>query len=58
MVRTDPGHVFLYVPYGTPVPEIERDIDAIQAGASCNPTSQMTNFSYSGLLFRFACVGK
>ncbi len=58
IVRTDPGHAFLYVPYGTPIPQIERDIDAIHAGGSCQPTGQMTNITYSGLFFRFACAGK
>ena len=57
IVRTHPGHAFLYVPDGTTVRQLDRDIDAIQAGASCHGTGQ-TTFNASGLLLRFACAQK
>jgi hypothetical protein len=58
IAHTDPGHVFLYVPDGTPLPDIDRDIDAIRAGASCHQVDPMVPYSVSGLLFRFACGPK
>ncbi len=58
IARTDPRHAFLYVPDGTPISDINRDIDAIQAGAACHQVGAMVTYSVSGLLFRFACAQK